>query len=214
MAQQVDHVGLGGTGDRNNRGNVLVRVRDVQRSFVQASTVSVDDGGGHVEDVVRGGNTSRVLIGPTLRVGGSSHRTTVASSETIGLLAAFPTKTSTQRLKGCDEAAGVASAVIFALRSFTVGGGTLGSELGNSLCAFFHAFALTPPGVVSAQKPKGLSLAVVHGAFASSATADCIFAHDMIKIIEVTYNNDALILSFIVNVSLGEDPALILPCHE
>lgn len=78
----------------------------------------------------------------------------------------------------------------------------------------FHAFALTPPGVVSAQKPKGLSLAVVHGAFASSATADCIFAHDIIKIIEVTYNNDALILSFIVNVSLGEDPALILPCHE
>ena len=66
------------------------------------------------------------------------------------------------------------------------------------------------------KKPKKgfVGLAVVHGAFASSATADCIFAHDMIKIIEVTYNNDALILSFIVNVSLGEDPALILPCHE
>ena len=116
-------MGLGGTGDRNNRGNELIRVRDAVRPFVQPSPVGVDDGGGHVENVVRGGNTSRVLIWPTLRVGGSSHRTTVASSETIGLLAAFPTNTSTQRLKGCDEAAGFASAVVVALRSFTVGGG-------------------------------------------------------------------------------------------
>ena len=70
MAQKVDDVGLGGTGDRNNRGNVLVRVRDAQRPFVQPSPVGVDDGGGHEEDVARGRNTARVLIWPTLRVGG------------------------------------------------------------------------------------------------------------------------------------------------
>ena len=70
VAQQVDDVGLGGTGDRNNRGNVFVRVRDVQWALVQASAVGVDNGGCHVEDVTRGGNTARVLIWPTLRVGG------------------------------------------------------------------------------------------------------------------------------------------------
>ena len=70
VAQKVDDVGLGGTGDRDDGGNVFICVRDVQRSFVQASTVSVDDGGCHVEDVTRGGNTARVLIWPTLRVGG------------------------------------------------------------------------------------------------------------------------------------------------
>lgn len=63
-------MGLGGTGDRNNRGNELIRVRDAVRPFVQPSPVGVDDGGGHVENVVRGGNTSRVLIWPTSGSGG------------------------------------------------------------------------------------------------------------------------------------------------
>ena len=40
MAQQVDHVGLGGTGDRDDGRDELVCVRDVQRSFVQARAVS------------------------------------------------------------------------------------------------------------------------------------------------------------------------------
>ena len=70
VTQKVDHVGLGGTGDRNDGRNVFVCIRDIQWALVQASAVSVDDGGGHVEDVARGGNTARVLIWPTLRVGG------------------------------------------------------------------------------------------------------------------------------------------------
>lgn len=61
VAQQVDHVGLGGTGDRNDGGNVFVRVRDVQWAFVQASAVGVDDGGGGVEDVLRCGLAPRIL---------------------------------------------------------------------------------------------------------------------------------------------------------
>ena len=61
MAQKVDDVGLGGTGDRNDGGNVFVRVRDIQWALVQASAVGVDDGGGGVEDVLRCGLASGIL---------------------------------------------------------------------------------------------------------------------------------------------------------
>ena len=62
MAQQVDHVGLGRTGDSNDGRNVLVRVRDIQWALVQASAVGVDDGGGGVEDVLRCGLAPRILV--------------------------------------------------------------------------------------------------------------------------------------------------------
>ena len=61
MAQKVDHVGLGGTGDRDDGGNELIRVRHPEWALVQASAVGVDDGGGGVEDVLRCGLASGIL---------------------------------------------------------------------------------------------------------------------------------------------------------
>ena len=61
-------MGLGGAGDRDNRGNELIRVGNPERSLIQPGPVSVDHGGGQVEDVARGGYTPRVLIGSTLRI--------------------------------------------------------------------------------------------------------------------------------------------------
>ena len=61
MAQKVDDVGLGRTGDRDDGGNELIRVRHPEWALVQASAVGVDDGGGGVEDVLRCGLASGIL---------------------------------------------------------------------------------------------------------------------------------------------------------
>ena len=61
VAQKVDDVGLGRTGDRDDGGNELIRVRHPEWALVQASAVGVDDGGGGVEDVLRCGLASGIL---------------------------------------------------------------------------------------------------------------------------------------------------------
>ena len=68
MAQQRDSVSLRGMRGGNERGNVLVRVRHPLRPLMQARAVRVNGRCCHVEDVTRCGNTSRILIGATLRV--------------------------------------------------------------------------------------------------------------------------------------------------
>jgi hypothetical protein len=54
-------VGLGGTGDSNDRRDVLVRVRDAVWAFIESGPVSMDGCGGGVEDLFSCGLLTGIL---------------------------------------------------------------------------------------------------------------------------------------------------------
>ena len=66
VAQQVDDMGLRGVGGRHERGDVLVRVGHPIGALVQASAVSVDEGGCGQQNLASCGHSVGVTSKPAL----------------------------------------------------------------------------------------------------------------------------------------------------
>ena len=67
-AQQRDSVGLRGMRGSDERGDVLVRVRDPLGPLVQTCAICMDRRGCHVEYVAGRGDPARILIRTSIRV--------------------------------------------------------------------------------------------------------------------------------------------------